>query len=60
MSTKENRVYRTCQLCRRTYNVSRIDPGGEVYICEMCANRARRFLAGEGKTQKNGGNDHDS
>lgn len=59
MSTKDDRVYRTCQLCRRTYNVSRIDPGGEVYVCHMCESRARRFLSGGGK-EKNGGHDHDS
>lgn len=52
MSRKESRVYRTCHLCRRTYNVSRIDPGGEVYICPACESRARRFLTGGGKEGK--------
>lgn len=60
MSTKDDRVYRTCQLCRRTYNVSRIDPGGEVYVCQICESRARRFLSGGGGKKKNGGHEHDS
>lgn len=58
MSAKERQVYRTCHLCRRTYNVSSIDPGGDVYICPTCESRARRFLSGGGK-EKTGVNEND-
>lgn len=29
-------VYRDCARCRKDWNVSRIDPGPDPYICPVC------------------------
>jgi len=29
-------VYRRCRDCGRDWNVSRLDPGGKIYICPPC------------------------
>lgn len=35
-------VYRICRDCRKDWNVSRLDPGGKVYICPVCE-RKRKY-----------------
>lgn len=39
-------VYRICRRCGRRWNVSCIDPGEKIYICPICAWRARQARKG--------------
>ena len=34
-------VYRICRDCRKDWNVSRLDPGGKVYICPVCERKRK-------------------
>lgn len=42
------RVYRRCRECGRDWNVSRLEPGGKVYICPTCELKKKLKIRKEG------------
>lgn len=34
-------IYRICHVCKKSWNVSAIEPGDKHYICPVCAKKRR-------------------